>query len=79
MNVTDAMTHIKKAIDGSPRNEWTAELHLQIIKYADLFHNVTGKEFCKALGIGESFGTEFAKMRKIAPRLRRAGMDPAKI
>ena len=27
------------------------------------------------LGIGPSFGTEFAKMRKLAPRLRAAGLD----
>jgi hypothetical protein len=79
MNVTQALNRIKIAINGAPRNDYTAELHLQIIKYADLLQNVTGREFCETLGIGPSFGTEFAKMRKIAARLRMAGLDPNKI
>jgi hypothetical protein len=74
-----AVQSIRAAIDASPRKDYTAELHVQIIKHADTFNNVTGKEFCRALGIGEAYGTEFAKMRKIAPRLRRAGLDPGKI
>jgi hypothetical protein len=37
------------------------------------------KEFCEALGIGPAFATEFAKMRKIAARLRNAGLDPNEI
>jgi hypothetical protein len=47
-------------------------LHLQIIKYADELAALTGKEFCEGLGIGPSFGTEFAKMRKIAGRHKQA-------
>ena len=31
------------------------------------------------MGIGPSYGAEFAKMRKIAPRLHRAGLDPGQI
>jgi hypothetical protein len=79
MNTTQAFKNIKTAIKGAPRNNYIAELHLQIIKYADTLQNVTGKEFCEELGIGPSFGTEFAKMRKIAARLRNAGLDPSKI
>ena len=79
MNATQALQNIKMAINGAPRNSYIAELHLQIIKYADVLQNVTGKEFCESLGIGQSFGTEFAKMRKIATRLRNAGLDPKKI
>ncbi len=74
-----AIRSIKAAINGAPRNSYIAELHLQIIKYANDLENVTGKQFCEAFGVGPSFGTEFAKMRKIAPRLKRAGLDPAKI
>jgi len=70
---------IKRAIENSPRNGYVAELHLQVIKYADELQNVSGKEFCEAVGIGPSFGTEFSKMLKIAPRLRIAGLNPAKI
>lgn len=59
-------------------NSYIAELHLQVIKHADLLQTVTGKEFCQELGIGPAFGTEFAKMRKIAPRLVSAGLGPSK-
>ena len=77
--IASAIHCIRTAINASPRKDYTAELHLQIIKYADVFHNVTGKEFCRLMGISPAYGTEFAKMRKIAPRLRRAGLDPKKI
>jgi hypothetical protein len=79
MTPTGALTAIKDAIDRAPRNGYVAELHLQVIKYADLLHNVSGKEFCEVLGIGPSFGTEFAKMRKIAGRLKAAGLNVDKI
>lgn len=70
---------IKEAINSSPRNGYVAELHLQVIKYADLLENVTGKEFCEALDLKPAWGTEFAKMKKIAMRLRDAGLNPAKL
>jgi hypothetical protein len=70
---------IKRAIENSPRNGYVAELHLQVIKYADQLQNVSGREFCEAIGIGPSFGTEFSKMLKIAPRLKSAGLIQAKI
>ena len=73
------VTNIKAAIDGAPRNDYTAELHVQIIKYFDALREVTGEEFCKELGIKDSYKTEFAKMRKIAPRLRQAGLDVDKL
>lgn len=76
---TEALENIKTAIDSAPRNGYVAELHLQVIKYADLLGDVTGKEFCDALGIGPAFGTEFSKMRKIAERLRQANLDVSKI
>jgi hypothetical protein len=79
VNTAQALRNVKTAVNAAPRNAYVAELHLQIIKYAEQLKGVTGKEFCEALGIGPSFGTEFAKMRKIAARLRNAGLDPAKI
>lgn len=79
MTVTDALHNIKTAIEASPRKGYVAELHLQIIKYADQLETMTGKEFCEALGINAPFGTEFSKMRKIAPRLVKAGLDVTKI
>jgi len=73
------MEKIAASLEGSPRNAYVAELHLQVIKYAEQLQDMTGKEFCDALGIGSSFGTEFSKMRKIAKRLRQAGLDPARL
>lgn len=79
MSPTEALGKIKTAIENAPRNAYVAELHLQVIKYAEALEDVTGKEFCEALGIGASFGTEYAKMRKIAGRLREAGLDVKKL
>lgn len=79
MHISDTFDNIRRAIDSAPRNDYTAELHLQVIKYADLFQDVTAKDFCAGVGIAPSYGTEFAKMRKIAGRLKAAGLDPARI
>jgi len=79
MNTVQALKQIKTAINSAPRNDYIAELHLQVIKYADLLQTTTGKEFCEGIGVGPSFGTEFSKMRKIAARLRNAGLDTSKL
>lgn len=87
MAIWDGMEHmvmnvfqdIKKAIDSSPRNDYTAELHLQIIKYADALKDVTGKEFCEKLDISSSYGVEFCKMKKISERLVQAGLNTQQI
>ena len=79
MKSSDALNHIKVAINAAPRNGYVAELHLQVIKYSDDLEDITGRDFCEALGIGSSFGTEFAKMRKIAGRLKQANLDVNKI
>ena len=79
MRLDQVAAEIKAAIDKSPRNSYVAELHLQVLKYADFLRNVTGKEFCEALDIGGAFGTEFSKMKKISDRLRIAGLDPSRI
>lgn len=75
MNTSKALSQIKKAVESSPRNGYVAELHVQCLKYSSQLETVTGKEFCEALEIGQSFGTEFAKMRKIADRLKGAGLN----
>lgn len=79
MSTQKILAEIKKKITNSPRNGYIAELHLQTIKYAQELEDLTGKEFCEALEIGPAFGTEFSKMRKIAERLRNAGLDVSKI
>ena len=79
MTADTALKNIKAAIENAPRNGYVAELHLQVIKYSDSLKSISGKDFCEALGIGASFGTEFAKMKKIAGRLLAAGLDVSKI
>ena len=76
---SDLFDEIKRAIETAPRNGYVAELHLQVIKYAHLLENVSGKDFCAGLDLKPAWGTEFAKMKKIAPRLRAAGLRPEKI
>jgi len=75
----DVFAHIKRAIDSAPRNGYVAELHLQVLKYADVLENVSGKDFCANLDLGAAWGTEFSKMKKISQRLRDAGLDPQRI
>jgi hypothetical protein len=79
MTLTEIYASIRHALDTSPRNGWTAELHLQIIKHAEAFTHVTGREFCEGVRINYPYATEFSKMVRIAPRLRAAGLDPEKI
>ncbi len=66
---------IKQALDNAPRNQYTVEMHLQMIKYADELKSITAKEFCEGVGLKASFGTEFSKMRNLTQRLKTAGLD----
>lgn len=79
MTTAEIFKSIRHALDTSPRKGWTAEMHLQMIKYAEYFDNVSGREFCDGVGINASYTTEYSKMMRIAPRLRAAGLDPGKI
>lgn len=79
MTNPDVFTSMKRAIESAPRNGYVAELHLQVLKYADVLRDVSGKDFCASLDLGEAWGTEFSKMKKISQRLRNAGLDPERI
>ena len=76
---SDIYSSIKQALTEAPRNQYTAELHLQMIKYADQLKTITAKEFCEGVGIRASFGTEFSKMRNLTQRLKGAGLDTEQI
>ena len=65
---------IKEELDKAHRNQFTVELHLQMIKYADDLKSITAKEFCAGVGLKESYGTEFSKMRNLTHRLKCAGL-----
>lgn len=75
MNERQIYDRIRSVINEAPRNRQTAELHLQMIKYADELKSITSKEFCEGVGLPASYGTEFSKMRNITERLKAAGLD----
>ena len=75
MNENEIYDSIKLALAEAPRNQYTAELHLQMIKYADELKNIKAKEFCEGVGLRQSFGTEFSKMRNLTQRLKAAGLN----
>lgn len=79
MEEAEVFENIKKALNKAPQNGYVAEIHLQSIKYAVELKRVPGREFCEELGLRPAWGAEFTKMRKIASRLREAGLDPKKI
>lgn len=79
MRQGEIFERISRAIEKAPRNAYVAELHLQVLKYAEHLEGVSGREFCEGVGLKPAWGTEFVKMRKIAPRLIEAGMDTSKI
>jgi hypothetical protein len=79
MNENEIYERIKQVLADAPRNQYTAELHLQMIKYADELKNITAKEFCEGAGLRSSFGTEFSKMRNLTQRLKAAGLDTGKL
>lgn len=79
MSESEIYACIKQALSDAPRNQYTAELHLQMIKYADELKSITAKEFCEGVGLKSSFGTEFSKMRNLTQRLTVAGLDTAKL
>jgi hypothetical protein len=79
MTKSEVFMKIRGAIERAPRNSYVAELHLQSIKYADVLEGVTGKEFCESVGLKPAWGTEFAKMKKIAERLKAAGLNADRI
>ena len=75
MNENEIYERIKQVLEDAPRNQYTAELHLQMLKYADELKNITAKEFCEGVGLSQSLGTEFSKMRNLTFRLKAAGLD----
>ncbi|MCG6200033.1 transcription factor [Psychromonas antarctica] len=79
MNEETIFNNIKQALNDAPRNQYTAELHLQMIKYADDLKNITAKEFCAGVGLKSSFGTEFSKMRNLTARLKSAGLNTTQL
>jgi len=75
MTEPEIYQRIRAALAAAPRNQYTAELHLQMLKYADQLKTITSKEFCEGVGLRQSFATEFSKMRNLTQRLKAAGLN----
>lgn len=70
---------IKKALrEAAPRGK-SAEMHLQLIKYADELKDIPSDVVCDRIGVNQSFRTVVSKMIKIVNRLKAAGLDVSKI
>lgn len=54
MSEQEIYQQIKQALSVAPRNQYTVELHLQMLKYADELKHVTSREFCEGVGLKES-------------------------
>jgi len=76
---SEIFKRIRTQIESAPRNAYVAELHVQVIKYARELDGCSGREFCEGVGLKPAWGTEFVKMRKIAPRLIEAGLEVGKL
>ena len=79
MNEQQIYDRIRSVINEAPRNRQTAELHIQMIKYADELKSITSKEFCEETKFPIGYGSEFSKMRNITERLKAAGLDVSKL
>lgn len=75
MKEQEIYDNIMQALAAAPRNQYTVELHLQMIKYADELNHITAKVFCEGVGLRQSLGTEFSKMRNLTQRLKAAGLN----
>ena len=79
MSKTEIFAAIRKALAEAPQGQRSQVMHLQMIKYAIQLGDIDGAEFCREVGLKESFKSELAKMRKITSHLISAGLDTSKI
>ncbi len=70
---------INKALSEAPPRAKLAEMHLQLIKYADQLNHLPREAVCDGIGVNQSFRTVVAKMFKIVGRLKAAGLDTTRI
>lgn len=70
---------IKKALADAAPGAKTAELHLQLIKYADTLKHLNCEVVCEGIGINTSFRSEVLRIVKITERLKSAGLDVSRL
>lgn len=70
---------IQKAIADAAPGAKTAEMNLQLIKYADTLKHLNCEVICEGIGINKSFRSEVLRIMKIAERLKAAGLDASRL
>ncbi len=70
---------IRTAVERSKRNDYTAEVNIQIIKWGPELAGLRAHEFIHGTGLPPGYATEFSKMLKVSRRLVAAGFDLKKL
>ena len=66
---------VKAAVQGAALSrQKMATFHFQILKNANALDTVNPAAFCAAIGVPDSFKTEFSKMLKLAQVIRQQGL-----
>lgn len=77
--LTTIFKHIQTALKRAPRNSYSAEVCIQIIKWAPELEGLRAQEFCEGTRIPLGYIADFSKMRKISQRLVASGFDVKKL
>jgi hypothetical protein len=70
---------MRDEIQSAVRPYRTSSIYLQVIKFAEEVSQITGRQCALDLGLTRNLVSEIHKARKLAPELRRAGLDTTKI
>ncbi len=57
----------------SSRNDRMAMFHFQVLKHSLALKDTDPREFCRIVGVRESYATEFRKMLSLARLMKRQG------
>ena len=60
-----AVERVKTAYKNAPRSDFVAHLHASIQENWEDLEIFTGRQFCKAADLKESYGSEFSKALKV--------------
>ena len=74
-NTAPLAASVKAAVhDAAAGGQKIAMFHFQILKNADALETTSPEAFCKAIGVPETYKTEFRKMLSLARVMRQAGV-----
>lgn len=63
----------KKISQGEIDRQKAAVFHTQVLLHADQLTHVDAKDFCRRVGMPESYSVEFYKMMNVSKMLRQLG------